>query len=214
MSEWTARVRSVTDVGPNAVAIELETPDGFEAAPGQFVLIRGTVEGESYARHYTLSSPTVASTFELTVGIDPEGAFSGWLAGRTAGDTLDIEGPFGNIAYGGDGPVRVIAGGPGIGAGLGVVERAVSAGHDGGIAAQPGEDGLIHTDRFDRLAGDHPTLIADTPAELTEAVARLYEAIPDGTTYVFGFQSFVELAGDAIEHAGGDIDAVQIESYG
>lgn len=214
MDQWEVDVVGVESVGPRAVAVTLETPAGFTAKPGQFVLVKGTVDGESYARHYTLSSPAVADTFELTVGIDPDGVFSGWLADRRAGDTIDIEGPFGHVAYDGDGPVRVVVGGPGLGAGLGVAERAAAAGHAIAVVAAPEETGLVHQRRFAALASDHPIYVTDTPAGFAAAVARTYTAVPTGTTYVFGFRDFVERARDAIEVAGGDPDEAAIESYG
>lgn len=214
MDQWTVSIESVTQVGPAAVAIQLETPAGFDALPGQFVLIRATIDGEDYARHYTLSSPAVTETFELTVGIGGDGAFSTWLADRQPGDSLTIEGPFGRIAYGGDGPVRVIAGGPGLGAGLGVAERAVSAGHEVSIVADPGETGLIHERRFGALAAAHPIYIVSTADGFENAIANAYAEVSAGTTYVFGFQAFVDRTRAAIEAAGGDPSTAEIESYG
>ncbi|ELZ27347.1 flavodoxin reductase [Halogeometricum pallidum JCM 14848] len=113
----TVVVTEVRDVGPDTVAIEFETPDGFEADPGQFVKLSGTVDGEEYDRFYTLSSPDVQETFEVTVGLDPEeaGPFSRHLVNLEAGDELGVSGPFGRSYYKGESRVVVLAGGPGIG---------------------------------------------------------------------------------------------------
>ena len=84
----TVDVTDTTTVGPDTVAIEFATPAGFDAQPGQFVKLSATVDGENYARFYTLSSPDVDGTFEITVGIDPEegGPFSEFLADLSAGE--------------------------------------------------------------------------------------------------------------------------------
>lgn len=208
-------IRSITPVGPDTIAIEVDTPAGFEGYPGQFVLLRATIEGEEYARHYTISSPRVEDTFELTVGVEPNGAFSTWLGGRKPGDELTLEGPFGEIYYDDGGAVRVLVGGPGVGAGLGVVERALEQGYDAGIVAYVEPGALSHQSRFSSLASDgHPAYVATTEAGFTHGVSRLQSKLPTGTPFVFGFRPFVELASQAIEDSGGDIETAMIESYG
>jgi ferredoxin-NADP reductase len=57
MDPTDTRVTAVRQVGPDAVALDLETPDGFEARPGQFVKLTATVAGEEESRFYTISSP-------------------------------------------------------------------------------------------------------------------------------------------------------------
>src|SRR6056297_3624000 len=91
-------------VGPDTVAIAFGTPEGFEAQPGQFVKLSATVDGEEYARFYTISSPNVTDSFEVTVGIDREegGPFSELLAALSAGDEIEMSGPFGADYYEGE----------------------------------------------------------------------------------------------------------------
>ncbi len=123
-------VESVSEVGPDTVTLELETPDGFDALPGQFVLLRAAPDDEAISRHYTLSSPSVGATFELTVGVDPDGDLSPWLADLEGGETVHVEGPFGRITYEGETDIVAAAGGPGIGPSIAVAEAAQDAGHD------------------------------------------------------------------------------------
>lgn len=206
----TVTVRAVRSVGPNAVALELATPEGFTALPGQFVLVRATVDGEEIARHYTLSSPTVGETFELTVGVDPDGDLSPWLADLTAGDELDIEGPFGDVAYDDDGDVVVLAGGPGVGPAVGIAERARERGHAAAVVYR--DDAPIHEDRLAALAaGGADVAVLGDDDSLAPAVARVAD---DGDIYVFGFRAFVDDALAAVEAAGGDPDAAAVESFG
>ena len=107
-------------VGPNTFTLTFETPDGFEGLAGQFVRLSGEVSGESYARFYTLSSPDTVGSFEITVGISEEGGpFSDYLADLSAGDEVDLAGPYGDEYYDGEDRAVVLAGGPGIGAEIG-----------------------------------------------------------------------------------------------
>ncbi len=203
-------VAAVRSVGPNAVALELHTPEGFDALPGQFVLIRATVDGEEIARHYTLSSSTVGETFELTVGVDPDGDLSPWLADLAAGDELPIEGPFGNVDYDDDGDVVVLAGGPGVGPAVAIAERARERGHEAAVVYR--DDDPIHEDRLATLSnGGADVAVVGADDGLDAAVGRVVDR---GTTYVFGFRSFVDDALAAVEAAGGDPDAAEVENFG
>lgn len=216
MDEWSVTVRSVRRVGERTVALDLETPAGFRPKPGQFVLVRATIGGEEHARHYTMSSPDADGTFELTVGIDPEGTLSGWLAERAPGDRLRVDGPFGTIYYDGEPSIAVLAGGPGIGAGLGVAERAHREGHRAALIAHPeGEDGLVHGARFATLAAAGvPCYVCRAERTVAAAVGATIDDRPDAAWFVFGFMPFAELAKRAIAAGGGDPSAAAIENYG
>jgi ferredoxin-NADP reductase len=224
MDAMQVTVRDVTDVGPDTIAMELSTPAEFAADPGEFVLVRATVDvrgdaggssgesdgGEELARHYTLSSPTVGDTFEITVGIDPDGDLTPWLAERSSGDTLAVEGPFGNVAYQGDGDVVVLAGGPGVGPAVGIGERARSAGNDAAIVYL--DETPAHEERLSALVDDGASvsIVGDEDA-FADAVADVADR---GQVYVFGFKEFCELSLDALEAAGVDPDDALVESFG
>ncbi len=206
----TVTVAAVRSAGPNAVALDVETPAGFDALPGQFVLVRADVDGEEVARHYTLSSPSVGETFELTVGVDPEGDLSPWLADRAPGDELRIEGPFGNVDYDDDGDVVVLAGGPGIGPAVGIAERARGRGHAAAVVYR--DDDPIHEERLATLsAGGADVAVVSDDDALAAAVERV---VGRGTVYVFGFRAFVDDALAAVEATGGDPDAAEVENFG
>lgn len=207
--DWTVEVANIRRVGTRMVAIDLQTPPGFTAEPGQFVLVRARVGGESVARHYTISSPTVTDTFEITVESMPDGTLSRWLADLRAGARLRIEGPFGRIYYEGDSPVAVVAGGVGIGAAVGIGERAHH--HDQPVVIVAHSDHLPHEDRLARLAAADASVyaISETVSSgVTQAVRTSHPL------YVFGFRPFVDEVRDAIAAAGGDPDAAHIENYG
>ncbi|WP_049922149.1 ferredoxin--NADP reductase [Halopiger djelfimassiliensis] len=205
-------VESVREVGPDTVALELETPAKFDALPGQFVLLRAAPEGEEIARHYTLSSSSVGDTFEITVGIDPDGDLSPWLAGLDGGETVHIDGPFGTITYEGDRDVVPIAGGPGIGPAVSIAEAAHEAGHEAVVIYQ--DDDPAHRERLEALETAGATVRVvdeDADAELADAIASHHE---EGQLYAFGFDDFVTFVADAIDDAGGDADDALIENFG
>ncbi|WP_435360828.1 ferredoxin--NADP reductase [Haloarchaeobius sp. DFWS5] len=212
MDETTVSVAAVRSVGSDTIALDLETPDGFDALPGQFVLLRAEVDGEEMNRYYTLSSPTVDETFEITVGVDPDGDLSPWLADLDTGAEVRIEGPYGEVCYDDEGDVVVVAGGPGVGPAIAIAERAVEHGHAATVVYQ--DDDPAHEDRLDALAdaGSEVFIFADdADDELAEAVGAAAE---DGDVYVFGFKEFCQLAVDALEAAGLDADEANVESFG
>jgi len=188
-------------VGPDTVAIAFETPDGFAAQPGQFVKLSATIDGEEYARFYTLSSPNVTDSFEITVGIDPEegGPFSERLASLSTGDEMEMSGPFGSDYYEGETRVIVLAGGPGIGPAVGIGERVVD---DGGELAIVYKDS--HPAHEERLADLEATgaSVTTTDDSIADAVDAALTGRDDEQVFVYGFADFVDEATAAIEAAG------------
>jgi ferredoxin-NADP reductase len=207
----TVTIERIREIGPSTLAITLEAPDQFEAYPGQFVLLRAEVDGEEVSSYYTLSSPEVDDRFEITVAVDEEsGTLGPWLAERTTGDTVDIDGPFGDVYYEGEDDVTVLAGGPGIGPAVAIGERAAAAGRNATILYQADEP--VHEDRLSSLRDANMTveLLADG-APLPEALAPVEIR---GSVYVFGFAEFVTDARDALEATGIDSDDIHVESFG
>ncbi|GAB6859995.1 ferredoxin--NADP reductase [Haloplanus litoreus] len=200
-------IEAVEPVGDRTAALELRTPDGFDAEPGQFLLVRATVDGVEETGYYTISSPDTDGTMEVTVEYVPEGTLAPWLADRESGDTVEIEGPFGDVRYTGEGAAVVLAEGPGIGPAVGIAERARESGHDATVVFW-GQD-PPHRDRLDALEADGATvLLVESLDEATETLA----AAEDATVYVFGFESFVRDA-KTVAEAVGVVD-VRAESFG
>lgn len=210
MDETEVTVSDVRSVGPDAIAVEFDAPEGFDAAPGQFVQVLADFDGEEVARFYTLSSPGVDDTFEVTVAIDPEGDLSPWLAKREPGDTVRVKGPFGNAYYEGEASVTVLAGGPGVGPAVGIGELAIDEGAEVAIVYRDEEP--IQMERLDSLAdaGASVRVLADG---FEDAVADAVAAV-DGQVFVYGFANFVEDAVDALTAAGVDPDEAKVESFG
>jgi 3-phenylpropionate/trans-cinnamate dioxygenase ferredoxin reductase subunit len=211
MDETAVRVAAVREVGPDTIAVDFDSPPGFEARPGQFVKLVMRVDGETEPRFYTISSPDVDETFEVTVGIDPDGEVSPQLRELAAGDELTVAGPFGNAYYENEPRVVVLAGGPGVGPAVGIAERALADGGEAAVVYR--DDAVVHEGRLAALADAGADVFVLGPADsLTGAVA---DALRDGEqVFVYGFADFLDDATSAIEAAGGDPEAAKVENFG
>jgi len=213
MEDAVVTVQAVREVGPDAIAIDVGTPGSFDAAPGQFVKVGLTVDGEEHSRFYTISSPAVEETFEMTVGIDPDGEVSPQLRALAAGDELVLSGPYGNAYYEGEQRVCLLAGGPGIGPAIGIAERALADGGEAAVVYR--DDNPIHTDRLDALeqAGGSVDLLAASDS-LTEAVEQSLSSLEGPQVFVYGFADFLDDAMDAIAAGSGEPDRAKVENFG
>jgi 3-phenylpropionate/trans-cinnamate dioxygenase ferredoxin reductase subunit len=211
MDPTTTRVTAVRDVGPDAIALDIETPTAFEARPGQFMKVSADLNGESESRFYTISSPDVEETFELTVEVDPEGTLGPWLADREAGDELEVTGPFGTDYYEGEERAVLLAGGPGIGPAVGIAERALADGNDAAIVYR--DETPIYEDRLDAVAdAGAPVHVLGPDDDVTEATAEALEG--GGQVFIYGFADFLDVATEAINEGGGDPETAKVENFG
>ena len=195
-------------VGAETIAVELAAPRGFDGEPGQFVQVSAPLDDEQ-SSYYTLSSPEVNGTFEITVAVDDDSSVGSWLAKQATGDTVQVDGPYGEIAYTGGKDVLVLAGGPGIGPGVAIGERALP---DQDVTVVYKDNSYVHRDRLDALAADGVTVEYLQPEE--QIAPGLLRPYLDRSVFVFGFNSFVDDASEAIEKAGGDVGIANIESFG
>ncbi|WP_276258918.1 FAD-dependent oxidoreductase [Haloglomus litoreum] len=201
MDQVAASLRSVTRAGPGGIAVEIETPGSFDASPGQFVKLTATVDGEDVSSFYTISSPRVTETFEVTVAVDPDGDLSPWLAEATPGVSLEMTGPFGSAHYEGEPRVVIVCGGPGIGPAVAIAERAVA---DGGAAAVVyRDDDPLHLDRLDALAADGASVhVLGTGDPLAPLLTEAVTGDADEQVFVYGFSDFVDEAEATLDGVG------------
>lgn len=213
MEDVATTVESVRSIGSNGVAVELAAPGPFDANPGQFVNVTADVDGETVSRVYTISSPEVSNTFEVTVEVDPEGTFTPWLADASAGTGVEISGPYGNAHYEGEDRVVIVAGGPGVGPAVAIGERVVAEGGDVTIVYR--DQNPFHEDRLSHLADQGATVTFLTPDDdLSTAVDDAVDGVADAQVFVYGFDAFVSTVRDAIEAAGSNWDAAKVENFG
>jgi ferredoxin-NADP reductase len=211
MDQTETAVVAVDAVGPDAVALEVETPEGFVAQPGQFVRLGVDVDGETESRFYTLSSPDTDGTLEVTLTYDPESVVGRRLAGLSAGDAVTVAGPYGDAYYDGEPRVLVLAGGPGVGAAVGIAERALSEGNEAAVVYR--DDEPLHEARLSNLSNAGATItVVSADGNLTRAVDET--ATGDEGAFVYGFDDFVAVAGEALAAAGFDVAEANVESFG
>ena len=209
MDGTEVEIVGVADVGPDTVAITLEAPSGFEARPGQFVQVRAAVDGEAVTRHYSVSSPRVTETFEITVGVDPTGTLSPWLAGAAPGDVVEVDGPFGRVYYEGEPGAVVLAAGPGIGPAVAVAERAIQERNQAAVVYL--SDALVHEARLSGLALAGVDVFVVGEDGFADAVRA---AVGDGQMFVYGFEPFVEAAESVVAGVGGAWSDAKVENFG
>ncbi|AWB27433.1 ferredoxin--NADP reductase [Halococcoides cellulosivorans] len=210
MDHESTQISAVESVGPDAVAVTIDTPDGFDAAPGQFVSLSVPESDES--RFYTVSSPSVTETFEVTLTIDPDGTLAPLIAERAVGDSIEVAGPFGDAHYDGQARPLVLASGPGVGPAVAIAERAHSEGADPAIVYRDAT--VIHSDRLDTLAdAGVPVVILDADADLRDPVATALDRDPD-VVFVYGFAAFIDDVEAAVAAADADPADVRVENFG
>ncbi|MES3517750.1 MAG: FAD-dependent oxidoreductase [Natronomonas sp.] len=215
MDQTEASVTAVHDVGTDAIALEIATPSGFSAKPGQFVKLSAILDGENTSRFYTVSSPDTDDTFELTVSFDPAegGPFSRYLLELEAGHAVTISGPFGNNFYDGAARTVVLAGGPGVGPALAIAERTLDDGGETAVIYR--DDDPLHEERLAALAANGAEVfVLSTDEEIDDAVRATLTNAADEQVFVYGFQTFVDAAESAITDAGGDPGEAKVESFG
>ena len=213
MEPTDTTVEGVRDVGPDTVALDLATPAEFDAVPGQFVKLTLDLDGEAESRFYTLSSPAVGETFEITVGIDPDGDLGPRLASLESGDEIEVAGPYGSAHYEGESSITVLAGGPGVGPAVGVAERALGDGGTASIVYR--DDDPVHEARLDALRDDGAFVaVLDAETDLADAVAEALSETPDAQVFVYGFAAFLNDATAALTAADVDPDAAKVENFG
>lgn len=217
-------VRSVETVGADTIALTLETPEGFDARPGQFVQVGATVDGvgegegedeseengEAVTRHYTLSSPDSEGVFEVTVEVDPEGSLSPHLADLEPGATVEVAGPFGNAYYEGEESVVVLAGGPGVGPAVGIGERAHREGATVAVVYEDGDP--AHEDRLTALAEAGATVVITDDVSDEEVLEVLTDGY--GQIFIYGFADFLDRANAALDAASVDAADAKTENFG
>lgn len=94
------RVSDVRRLTDRSVCVSFDVPDelhdAYDFAPGQYVTIRATVQGQRMMRRYSICSPARSGTLQIGVKRRAEGRFSAYVTERLrAGDTVDVMTPMG-----------------------------------------------------------------------------------------------------------------------
>ena len=211
MDEQQLAVAEIRSVGENTFTAAFEVPAAFTACPGQFISVSMADNDSSESSFYTISSPHADGTVEIVFDAGPDSELGRHLADSDPGTTVSVAGPIGETYYEGDRSVVVLAGGPGIGAAIGIGERALAEDHnvavvyDGTPACEPQLQKLS-------TGGAHVDIVKDED-RLAEAVSKALETV-DGSVMIYGYDEFVERATDALAATGEDPEAASTSNYG
>ena len=87
---------------PDAVSLAFLVPaslrDDYRYAPGQYLTLRATIDGEDVRRSYSICSGLDDGELRVVVKRLASGAFSGWVSERlSVGDSLDVMTPDGRF---------------------------------------------------------------------------------------------------------------------
>lgn len=145
----------------DTVRLILVLPEDVRFHPGQYALLRINDFGE---RSYSMANRANGRTLEFFVRQVPDGRVSGFIAnGLKAGDSLEVEGPFGTSYLRQDhaGPILAVAGGSGIAPIKAIVDAALHHGMKQDIHLYFGvreERDLYLSGHFENLAQQYTNL--------------------------------------------------------
>jgi ferredoxin-NADP reductase len=223
------RVVEVVDETADARSFVLEVPpsltDRFAYAAGQFCTFRATIDGESVARCYSMSSsPEADDPLTVTVKRVVGGRMSNWMNDRLApGDAIDVLVPAGLfVLRAADAPIVAFAGGSGITPILSIVKTALLTTRREIALVYANRDArsVIFADALEALrAGSggrlslHHHLDAETGFLDADACAGLVGDRTGADFYVCGPGPFMEVVEAGLARRGVDPERLFIERF-
>jgi ferredoxin-NADP reductase/MOSC domain-containing protein YiiM len=238
---WTGfrplRVAGVTRETDAVVSIRLAAPDGSPLPParaGQYLTLRVPgAAGTGPVRSYSLSTPSNAGGYRISVKREPHGAVSGYLtSGVQPGAVLDVAAPRGDFVLDDStGPVLLISAGIGVTPVLAMLHE-LSARRSGRevwwihgdrgpgeapLAAEAGDllTALPHARQhlfWSRATTDGPD--GGTPGRITKAALVALGIPVTADAYVCGPASFMADVRDALTTIGIDATRIHTELFG
>lgn len=221
-------VKRVVRETADACSIVFDVPD--ELAPqyryraGQFVTVHTVLDGEPYARSYSMSSsPDLGEDLQVTVKRVPDGVVSNWLNDTVAeGMTLDIAPPGGTFVLGdGSEDIVAFAAGSGITPVFSIVKTALLT-TDRRVRllyANRDRESTIFADQLDALAAAHPHRLViehhfDVDRGFIDAAeVTAFVGTPEGEHYVCGPGPFMDTVEATLRDLGVGAERVHIERF-
>ncbi|MDX1465033.1 MAG: globin domain-containing protein [Halomonas sp.] len=208
----------------------LEPEDGgpvADHAPGQFIGVRLTLDGEPVYRHYSLSDVPTGRSYRISIKREPEGRASRHLHDAMAvGDALELLPPAGELTLrGGDEPLLLASGGVGQTPLLPMARQALAAGRRV-IYLHAALDAEHHAfrDEVAALAAEHPQRLRavsvherGTDADHIGRIDRdlLARLLPEGARcYFVGPQGFMTAVDGALAALGVPDERRHYEHFG
>lgn len=194
-------------------------------APGQYIGLRVTVDGEEQRRQYSLSAATNGENYRISVKREAGGKVSNFLHGQVhEGDVIELFPPAGAFTLNDSGkPLVLISGGVGITPTLAMLDAALETGRPIHFI-HAARNGRVHAfrDHIDALERDHPQLRrfycyaedAESPAHAsgfldTARLAGWMPASRDVDAYYLGPLPFMR----AVKRSLGELGVPESQTY-
>ena len=222
-------VKRVVRETADACSVVLDVPagltDAFRYRAGQFVTVHVVLDGEPYARSYSMSSsPEVDADLQFTVKRVPGGVVSNWLNDTVAaGSVLDVSPPAGAFILGDSArEVVAFAAGSGITPVFSLVKSALAATPRTVRLLYANRDraSTIFADALDTLVERHPDrLVVEHHFDVDrgfvdgETVGGFLGGMLDADAYVCDPAPFMDVVEAALAGRGFPGDRVHIERF-
>ncbi|KGR78327.1 NO-inducible flavohemoprotein [Ureibacillus manganicus] len=196
---------------------------GFEA--GQYITVRAKAPGEEYIanRHYTLSQPSNANEFRISVkredACDPKGVISNYLHNNVnEGDVIEVSAPAGLFTLdNSDNPVLFVSGGIGV-TPLNTMLQSIETGRDVTFVHTARNENVIAFQeqietKVNELNGKYRAFYSDSEGYITKEVLAPY--VKENTElYVCGPTPFLEAVVSIAKELNIPNDKIHYEFFG
>ena len=223
------RVVDIVDETPDTRTLTFDVPaeiaDLYRYTAGQFCAVRGTIDGQTVSRCYSMSSaPAVDERLALTVKRVPGGVMSNWLHDHVAvGDELDLMPPSGLFCeQPGETPILAFSGGSGVTPVFSIVKQVLATAERRVrvLDANRDHDSVIFRHELDRLTATHPDrlavrhhLDADAGFLTADDIAEFVGDDTDAHVFVCGPAPFMDLVEEGLIRAGIPCEHIAIERF-
>lgn len=198
---FQAQLLSITEVANNTVEVRLRHPKGFEFVAGQYVsLVLNEVDtGKITDEFHEFSIASSPNEPYLAICTRRSNSpFKSALLAKQPGDTIEVQGPFGNFVLPDKPHVQLIAGGVGITP----FHSMIFSNHETKISLwyfNTSPESAAYLDQLKQKVGDNFTLHAKFQALDEQSLSDIQ---PNRPVMIAGPPGFVKKARESLTHLG------------